>query len=248
LTSIRTPAPVTTCSASPFVTPTMLSTSPTPLEVQERIKAIEEEIRVLRAQSNNPTVGTTPNRSSKHPNASYSLSPPIQNIAPAPSTLNRSVQVSSTLRTPDHISSIVNPASFAYKGKLYQAILWTPKIRISSAPLIATTQTSPTPLISIRAPPDMPTTQISTFQPADTPTTLVCHPDQGPIVPQSPTPTLTASLMAMSTRISVPPTSTSTFALPSILHTIARLSLRSTLPYIRNHARLKSLWCDLGLK
>ena len=254
-----TPTPISLASTSLLDRSAMVYTAPasrprptTPLEVQTRIKEIEDEIRTLRAQSHITTIGTTPNRSVKLSYASYSLSPPLRNISPASSTPTRSAQISNTLHITNRISSIVNPASFVYQGKLYQATLWTPKKHISSAPSISTTQTSPTPIISTCAIPDTPTLQISTSQPPDTLIAIARNPIQLPLVPQSRTPALAASRSAMSTRISVLPTLTSPFnsaiAFLAILRTIARLSFRSTLPYIRNHARLKTTWYDLDLK
>ena len=107
-----------------------------PPAVQRRINAIEEELRVLRAQSE---VLTTPIRSASSANrsdANLSTSNLPDDSPLASSPPKNPIQLPSNSDQPASIfgliSSISHPATFAHQGRLYHAIQWTPRHRIWS--------------------------------------------------------------------------------------------------------------------
>ena len=241
-TSIRTPAsiphasaPNPTRSASLLIAPTAYSTPHTPLAVQTRIQAIEDELRTLRAQCSNTAAPITPNRSVPCPAVAYSPPTPLRSITPALSTPSDLVRVSSPLSTSDRLLSIVSPASFAYRGRLYQAVQWTSRTRLSRAPSIPATRTTAETPIVICEPSEAATPQILTSQPSET----SCAANSSSISRSYPRTPAFAPATSLATSTASASLHSPSFRTPSSLRRFAQRSLRATLPYIRNHARLK---------
>jgi hypothetical protein len=199
------------------------------------------------------------------------------------------------------ISSIVNPATFAYQGRLYQAIKWTPRHRISSATSIPATRTMAKIPISTRTPlspnskvaghnskqpsspakrsdpipsqEQAPSDSSSDSAPISSPTTRSpspvsatlsavhissSQPSDTPSEPPSTLATPLPSIFALEILREPSPSSTTLFpthfvhsdvffAIPSILRYSVRFLLRSRLRYIRKHARLKGMLCNVQL-
>jgi hypothetical protein len=106
--------------ASILTVSTAISIPMTQDAAEAHIQAIEDELRILRAQSDSDTPEKPSDRSTAH-------------FAP--------------------ISSIVSPATFAYRGKRYQAIYGLPQHRALQPISILAVQTAAMHPISISRPP-----------------------------------------------------------------------------------------------
>ena len=213
----------------------------TPLEEQRRIQEIEEELHILRAHCNISTAPTPSIRSTTHPEVVSSTVPPLRKISTASTTPRSQYSISSTR---DRLSSIVNPATFIHKGRLYQAIQWTPRHCISPTNIKEQVSTDistdfaslslPLPHIVHQPCRTTSTISISTSQPLETQIAM-------PTPLQSPTITLLLSVFALTT-------SPIACSYLSILSNSPRFLAHYLRRYIRNHARLKGIRCDLGFK
>jgi hypothetical protein len=231
-----------------FTISTSLSSPTAPDPIQIRIQAIEDELRILRAQVE---VSPVP----KHSTAS--IMPLIDsNIVAKPSDHNRSI-----------ISSIANPATFIYQGKRYQAVYGLPHYRSpcttapiesdlcaqhfeasfdKSAPLSTVLpselRVSRSPAISANI--AIAKNAISTPQPSTTSIPLV-------LTSQPSNSTATALNTLRSAASMTSPALSLLFnisqAIPSISLPFSQFQRRSLLPYIRNHARLKPIHCNFQL-
>jgi hypothetical protein len=213
---ITPPVPPTSISrpiASILTVSTAISIPMTQDAAEARIQAIEDELRILRAQSDSDTAEKPSNRSTAH-------------FAP--------------------ISSIVSPATFAYRGKRYQAIHGLPQHRALQPISILAVQTAAMHPISIPRPP------AQSIGPELTHITLISislHPDTL-ILPSQPLDNASTPIAPPISHSAVP--QPSTIASPmlsaffSISHIIARLSPHIPLLYNRNHARLKTMQCNFA--
>jgi hypothetical protein len=236
-----------TCEIAPIsIAPASFAVPMIPEEVQMRIQAIEEEICILRAQSKFSTVPIQSTTSANHSDAIPSTSNPLRDSTLGAKPPIDPIELASNSNPPaSRLSCISNPATFVYHNRVYQAIHWTPKHRISTATSIPASQSTATIPISSALtcehfPPNttLRKIQISTSQPSD-----------NAIAAIGTLPTLLDSISApgISRELSMSSAilhirfrpQTDSTAITSILRTSVRFLLRSIRKYIRNHARLK---------
>ena len=253
-----TSAALPTAFTALSTTSTALSTATSPLSTpiaQDsakaralRIKEIQEEIRSLQAQSKVPTIPMQPTAS---PKISIATShPPLTSFHLA----HNSEASASNIR---QLSSIVNPATFVHHGRVYQAIHWPSRSHIpataeppiqSTAPISIPHSSQPDTVIARSS-----AVSISTSQPLDLtnkasfefsqpspPSTASISTQQPPVSPSS---TISHFIVAPEVPPKLSLLVNISQAIPSILRPFAHLSHRASLPYIRNHARLKPISC-----
>jgi hypothetical protein len=252
--SAALPTAFTTLSTTSTAHSTATSLPPAPIAQDSakaralRIKEIEDEIRTLQAQSK---VQTIPMQLTASPKISIATSHPPR------SSFHLAHNSEASATNIRQLSSIVNPATFVHHGRVYQAIHWPSRSHIPATAQPLTQSTVPISISqSSQQVIDIPqpsTLSISTSQPLDLT-------NKAPFKFSQPSPPSTASISTQQPPVS-PSSTISHFivapevppklsllvnisqAIPSILRPFAHLSHRASLPYIRNHARLKPISC-----
>jgi len=154
-----------TSHSTPFLTAPIASTTPKlPDEVQTRIDKIEDELCILQAQHNDPTVQAAPNRLVTCPIIISSPSMPLCKIMTALSTLTDEICV---LSDANRVSSILSPTALTGQSILSTVMPRRSRSRCSPAQLIPAMQTTTKPSISNEMPIIESILQISTILASD---------------------------------------------------------------------------------